>query len=292
MQTSWRHHYIPQFYLKGFTDENNRIEIYDLSTDRIKSKGPFSTKSHFFEEGRNSWITEDEVTDFLEERLYKNLDDDTAKIFEKIRNSNEKKYGISNYDIALLQYFVSNLYWRIPLRDKKIMNLVINKGLSELGLKIFNKSGESIHDDEFEKKIKSDENFIKSMRYLIPAITYPKLFNCDSPLTILPYSTNFPGLCADNPLILRDPEKDDIYLDDFILPLDRNKILIRSKRKVKGVIDQITKIEIDIIVVMQSIKYACSSKLLYLKQIRELKEKYQKVNINLLRNKIFEDLLE
>jgi len=78
MQTSWRHHYIPQFYLKGFTDENNRIEIYDLSTDRIKSKGPFSTKSHFFEEGRNSWITEDEVTDFLEERLYKNLDDDTA----------------------------------------------------------------------------------------------------------------------------------------------------------------------------------------------------------------------
>ena len=29
MEESWRHHYLPQFYIKGFCDENGTITVYN-----------------------------------------------------------------------------------------------------------------------------------------------------------------------------------------------------------------------------------------------------------------------
>ena len=50
---SWRHHYIPQFYLKGFVNDKNTFAIFDKHTNKIKegeisfSLFPNPSSTHF-----------------------------------------------------------------------------------------------------------------------------------------------------------------------------------------------------------------------------------------------------
>ena len=49
-QISWRHHYIPQFYLNGFTSSKGKFKIFDVEKrSLVRSGKDFSTRSFFFE---------------------------------------------------------------------------------------------------------------------------------------------------------------------------------------------------------------------------------------------------
>ena len=80
-QISWRHHYIPQFYLNGFTSKNGNFKIYDIQKKFFIKKGKdFTPRSYFFEEDGNTMITDSGNTDFIEES-FKDIDSKTAEVF-------------------------------------------------------------------------------------------------------------------------------------------------------------------------------------------------------------------
>ncbi|MBN2613502.1 MAG: DUF4238 domain-containing protein [Bacteroidales bacterium] len=152
--TSWRHHFIPQFYLKGFTSNDGLLKIYDIQLGKfIKGGKEFSPESYFFEKDGNSFIIDDNKYDFIED-TYKKIDNNIAEIFNRINNSSaNENYQLNSKDIALLEYFVGIMYWRIPTNYNEIKNIIDRKRIKELGLVLKDKNDELIDDVELENKL-------------------------------------------------------------------------------------------------------------------------------------------
>ena len=85
MSISRKHHYIPKFYLKGFTNESSEFAIYDIKREVLKTN-MFSTKSHFYELDRNTIDTGNEKTDFIEE-FYQKLEDKLKHTFKDLQKA-------------------------------------------------------------------------------------------------------------------------------------------------------------------------------------------------------------
>lgn len=290
-KVSQRHHYLPQFYLKGFTNERGKFKIYDVEKQYfIQSGKEFSTKSYFYEKDGNSVIKDGIKFDTIETEFYKKQDDKISKIFNKIRNNiDEKNFGITDVDIPLLQLFISSLFWRVPTNFDQIRHIISVTELQKLGLVIKSKNDDSvIKDSELECKIKNDPFFFKSIKYIIPYLTYQRLFDCTTPITILRFPKQYPVVCSDNPVIIQNSFCPDIYFDDFIFPLTNNLVLIRSE-KINSILDLI-KIDIDLILLKQAKKYVSCTDEHYI----ELLNKYYDENyssVSELKTSVFNQLL-
>src|SRR5690606_3111425 len=140
---SSRHHYIPQFYLKGFLNKKKTFAIYDKKTDRIKH-GEFHTKSHFFESDRNTIDINGELTDILETKVYKSIDDDAGLLFKEIE---ENGLDFLTFDILFpLKSFISFLHWRIPANDELLEVTIENIDFNDLGLEFITNKDQEPHD--------------------------------------------------------------------------------------------------------------------------------------------------
>lgn len=125
---------------------------------------------------------------------------------------------------------------------------------------------------------------------LTPLATYSTIFNCTSPLTIIPFPPQLPAICSDNPLILRHPDKLDIYNDDFILPLTKDKILIRTQKLKKMIVSNV-KIEIDMLLVAQAKEYICCTDNRYISMLKSVFLNEYKTT-DYLREAIFDKMIE
>ncbi|TFF37714.1 DUF4238 domain-containing protein [Mucilaginibacter psychrotolerans] len=288
MGRSVAHHYLPQFYLKGFTDVAGLFLIYQIRRGAFKMNGKrFSPASHFFVPKDNTVIFGGVEDNFIEES-YSRMESKTAKVFDKIRAVNEG-YDLAETDIPMLQYFAAELFWRLPAQQPVLAKMAETPSLKQLGISLKNKdTGETVDHPEIEQRILQHPNYTKLLRTMMPLMTYPRLFDCKSPVTIFTFPKGLPAICSDNPLILRHPEKLDLYQDDFILPLTENKILIRIK-KLKPRFWSTVKIDIDMLVLLQSNEYACCTDERYPAMLKDLfQKKYQ--STDRLRAGIFESI--
>jgi len=289
-QTSWRHHYIPQFYLNGFTTPENRFRIFNVQSGKfVKNGKEFHPESYFFEKNANTIITKKEKTDFIEKH-YAKVDSRNAEIFNRINQSSpEDKFNISDDDIATLQHFVGVMYWRIPSNYNEVRDIISRKTLKELGLIITNEKNEQITKPELEKRLKSDNNFFKAMKSFFADISYPELFDCNTQLHILSVPNMLSSVCSDNPIICENPSRFRVYTDDFIFPLSSNRIFIRGKKREK--VSAIIKPYIDLIIYKQAKNYVSFTNDNYRKDLDNIFHKLG-YSLNELRKKVFEDIVE
>jgi hypothetical protein len=253
---SWRHHYIPEFYLRGFTNGNGFFKIFDVQRELfLKSGKDFSPESFFFEKNANTVYTKTGADDFLESKFYSRDDHRIAQVFNLIKSNTVKnRFGLTEEHMPLLQHFVSIMYWRLPTNYSQVKYLLETRDLHELGLLLMSKTtGKPVRDDQFENRIKTDQNFFKAIRHLLPYITYKKLLDCRTPLHIQPFPEQFPAICSDNPLIFQKTDFPDVYFDDFIFPLTHNLVFIRGQLNEN--FSPLTKIDVDLITLKQAKKY-------------------------------------
>jgi hypothetical protein len=290
---SWRHHYIPEFYLKGFVNENGTFKIFDVERQEfVKDGKDFTPKTHFFEIDGNTIYTENGPDDFIETKFYSRSDNRIAEIFNRINDATpETRFGLSEEDMPALQHFVSILFWRLPTNYDQIKYLLRTKELHELGLLLKSKeTNEIVKDEEFENKVRNDPNFFKALKHYLPYITYPRLLDCRTPLTIQTFPEQLPALCSDNPVIFMESNLPDIYYDDLILPLTHTHVFIRGNKIREDVLTTI-KIDIDLIVLKQAKKYVSCTDTKYI----ELLNKYYSSNFDSLtelKRKVFDTLIE
>jgi hypothetical protein len=288
--TSWRHHYIPQFYLKGFLNENDKFKIYNTVDEKFIKKGKdFSTESYFFEKDSNTVISNDEKDDFLED-FYGQTDNSISTLFDKIRNSqNLNGFGLTDAEMPALQYFIATLFWRNPKNFHKIKKLVSSSYLKDLGITLRNEKDEIVEDKTFEKQLKDDPNFIKGMKFMIPNITYPRILGCRTPLHIQSFPKGLPSLCSDYPIIFRNQEDPDVYRDDLIFPLTNDLVFIRSS-KINNISTTI-KVEIDLIILKQAMRYVSCTDQTYIYMLQKFyKENYN--NPSELIDHVFSELID
>lgn len=82
---SKRHHYLPEFFIKGFIAPSKQLWVYDKIADKILPF-PKSPKSIFFEWNKNNITIDGNEIDILEKYHYKYIDDIISNQFRLIQN--------------------------------------------------------------------------------------------------------------------------------------------------------------------------------------------------------------
>lgn len=146
--TKKRHHYIPQFYLKGFVDPSNEpfIWVYDKDTGEIirSTARDIAVKRHYFsfvnEQGEKDTDTIEDMTSYMENKTSEIL----RKIFDyKLLKENEKE---------VFALFVADMMIRVP-GYRKQMEILACEGTNTLMKKLaFNKERFESYIKQYEKE--------------------------------------------------------------------------------------------------------------------------------------------
>jgi hypothetical protein len=251
-----KHHYLPQFYLKNFTNGQGQFRIWSVRQGNFKKGGQFfSPASHFFLPDDNTIPTEGLRDNYLEE-FYSSMESRYARILEKIK-AVDQNFGLDPQDVVLLNYFAGELFWRVPSQRPLINDITDIHKLNELGVAVIDKNTMRPLDPvKFAEAFKADPSYFQRLRNVIPATTYWNLMDCKWPGSVKTFPRTFPNICGDNPVILRRPDKPDPFLDDIIFPLTPNKVFFRI-RDMRDVFAPNIKFYIDMLMLMQATEYVC-----------------------------------
>jgi len=224
-----KHHYLPQFYLRGFTNEQGKFLIYSIANRDFKSGGKwFSPASHFFLPDDNFAPTEGWADDYLE-AIYSANESRYARILAKIKSVNQG-FGLDDEDVIWLNYFAGELFWRVPAQRELIRTANSLDQLNQLGVAVIDRrTMRQVHPKQHAEWVKDDPFYFKRLRNVLPATNYWNMVDCHWPCTVKTFTHPFPAICSDNPVILRNPEKADAFLDDLIFPLAPNKVFFRIR---------------------------------------------------------------
>jgi hypothetical protein len=285
---SWRHHYLPQFYLNGFTNESGSFKIYDVENKRFIKKGKdFHPIQYFFEKNANTITINktQESNDKLEDWYSKN-DNSIAETFAKVNAFGAK--NLIDKDIAKLEYFIGSLYWRIPTNFNNLRKLVATKKLRELGIVIRDDLGNIRDDSYLENEFKSNEieAFTKFIKIYYPAIGYYENTMNNVEANVITFIGELPSICSDNPILIQNPTSFRVYRDEYIFPLDNKHIFFRGC--IKPILNTI-KIDIDILTMKQAKKYISCTNVQYLELLESAFQQEYKTIEN-LREHIFSEI--
>jgi len=167
------HHYIPAFYLRGFSDEETLIHVYDKVNKCFLPKS--KPESKFKENNLNNFIHENKIRFTYEEPLYTPLDTKSSKIFNKIRDlSIDRNDELTLEEQFDLLYFISHLYWRSPYSNAGVEEIIKKDGFSNDYFYVKNKvTGKILTDDEIPDIVNSFLNNKENQKLL--KATYPSL---------------------------------------------------------------------------------------------------------------------
>ncbi|MBP1673824.1 MAG: hypothetical protein H6Q25_1639 [Bacteroidetes bacterium] len=261
MNQSKRHHYLPRFYLKGFTNKDGDFFIYDKKKDEIRKSKPDNS---FFEKYRNTGTVKEEKSD-LPEQVLAEFDNRSANVLEKIRNSNFRQNILTPEILYEIRFFIASTFWRIPQTDNLREKIIDDFSFQELGFGIFNKkSGERM--EEAEQTLKDIDLFRKMYSSLLPLVSFMGKYKTQNfnDWRII-HRTNSIHITGDNPLILRDKyENFSSIQQNIIMPLSSQKILACTN-KAPDSFDPVFNLKMDIMILHQSDRFVCSSSEEYLK---------------------------
>ncbi|WPU96413.1 DUF4238 domain-containing protein [Mucilaginibacter sabulilitoris] len=293
MPLSNRHHYIPQFILKGFANSDGKLAVYDRKTKRLW-KNPASTKQVFFEYGRNTFDIKGNTTDFIE-GLYQYVDDNFATVYQRL-TSGDGFRNPSTEDMIQLGMFTGLLYWRVPNTDAENAEYVKSSDLEKLRIKICDKSTGAAAPADVSQQIKNEPAFIEAYRMGRPLMDMLRAAEKFDPGSWhISQSANGQGksLIGDNPLILLNGGLGNIFKEHLIMPLSSNHSVQHLPGSRLNQIQPKMMITIDLLTFLQAELYVCGNDPGYLMAIASmaapLEEKPHLVAV--IQAKLFAELL-
>jgi Protein of unknown function (DUF4238) len=112
---SKRHHYLPQFYLKGFTGEGGLLCIFDRKTNTFRKQQPLNTahEREFYTTINNQGVKSDGI-----ERMFSGLESVACNVISRLntRRTAEWKDEQERVSFAI---FIAYFYTRIPAFDRE-----------------------------------------------------------------------------------------------------------------------------------------------------------------------------
>ena len=230
MSISRRHHYIPQFLIRHFTDEKGFLHVYDKETGEIAQRSP---KAAFFEWNRNTFKIGEKEVDNLE-KVYSELDQEfAANLAEVLSDSKHDSGSLTN-----LLLLATTLKWRTPSSDEEFSRLKQDTVLADLGVQIKPKGPAQESDPENIQRIVNSELFKEGKRLILPVQPFLKADkSIDEDKLITLHDNSYIHRCPDAryPALLGDCgiiEQGNVAYDqiaDFIFPLSSTKTLICKK---------------------------------------------------------------
>lgn len=264
MSISTKHHYIPEFYLKGFTNAKSKFFIYDYSKSKIK-KGEYSPSSHFFEKNRNTVEHEGKTSD-LTEQHYTYSENRHSKLLQKIQSSKLSKLNAD--ELIILQEFVASIFWRIPSNDQLYLEQYFQGPIAKSSHSLISKL---IIPSEVNR-IKNTPAFINSYRPAAAGISVLRNRNSNFLDWKLIYLENSTRICSDNPIIFSKLKVKDPFDSDLLIPLTQCHLLLRTS-KTKLELSEYIGMICDILIFRQGQNYCCCSDKNHLEKVIEMSNK-------------------
>ncbi|MBC3788999.1 DUF4238 domain-containing protein [Spirosoma utsteinense] len=259
---SKKHHYLPEFYIKGFTNTSNHLYVYNKRKDII-SKRPLAPGGIFYEIDANTIEWMGEKNSELEDIHYRQIDDNFSKLITIFRFEEDVNSLFTPENKIALSLFFISLFWRIPVTERLAMHLIKNTTLS------FNRETNNPYLSAIENKgYKDDPSFLKVARAAMFFETVKQLSESSDELAYY-RKIDFPQrtlLLGDFPMLYEKLPMnfDDLYLLDYIFPISSTRIITRTRKELKPMtID--SQIPINLSIIHQSTTYVTSTNYDFLK---------------------------
>lgn len=292
---SVKHHYVPQLYLRGFTADNGRLQVYDKVHNHFKEDKQ-TPKTVCFEKHRNTIRLNGVYTDVVEQ-VYSSIETHLGRFFEHIRNGVSQEELMSNHGINLLKMFVATQFWRMPLVDAIVDDYILNLDLNRFGPRI-SINGKNLGEVEWIKKlIESDKGFRHYFRsFFLPLLTFDarvheRDYSCWRLHTVSPDSKNWNNfLTGDNPLVIESIFDIFKFESRFIFPLSKTQLVTYSPRKANHIsFPPIFSTKLAMVMNAQSAKYLVGANRDYMERVIELQNDiYGAGDVDGLRKELFE----
>lgn len=276
---SSRHHYVPQFLIKKFTDDKGLLYVYDKERDVIL-KQQKSPKSIFFDWDRNTIDFSGAKKDNLES-LYSALDHMLSQDLDNVLKSG----SVTSEQLTSLILLATIQKWRVPNIDKDFNKLKTSLNQEKLGIKISFKGNNSLEAKKMIEHLEKSEIFKASSRTTLPFLPLRKpgkLIELHDN-SFINVNDEFPSLIGDCN-ILEKSNFDVNKIEDFVFSLSSSHTLIFKKGTKKRITNGLFYIQRNLAVIQNSTKYVGCRNLEYLeKQIeifRKVRNEGKLSNIN------------
>ncbi len=281
-QFSIRHHYIPIFLIKEFSNKDGLLYIYDKSKDKILDNLR-SPKSIFFENERNTVKIDDaKKTSLIEDEFYKKLDDTSAKYIKCLQTSKIVPELLSDDNLAQLQFFIINLFWRLPLTDFAAKDLIKRAEINSIGI-----DPEELRKDEGWNKIQRMGLYKETIKQMTNSPTkresiYVKIAEFEEDIFVI----------GDYPLIFKNQlsKFTDLVEDDYFIALSSKRILSSSLKPLVKLTKRMS-LNYNAAIIDQSKKYIASNNLNLLQVSVDFYKVLKEKHIHyFVKNRLFEEL--
>lgn len=291
---SINHHYLPQCYLNGFTDERGKLHVYDKKYTCFK-KDKQTPRTVFFEKHKNTIEFHGESTDKIE-KLYGTFETQFGSFFNSIRNGISSEELISKDGIYLIKLFIAIQFWRMPIMDEFSEYYLDNINLKDYGDRITINKLPLGDVAEISDLLKSDKGFRHYFRcFLLPLLMFDcrvhkKDFKAWKLHNVTPASSNWKNiLTCDNPIIMEDFNKIFSFESKLIFPLSSTQIITYSPNYNKKLnLDALFTSKLSMGFYSQSQQYLAGTERQYMEDIIEIyNSMYGKNGSEQLRRELF-----
>lgn len=254
-QVSHRHHYIPKYFIDGFTNGENLLWVYDKQKDTILKK-PRPSGSLFYEEYRNSVDFGAEQPLPIFEEGYSVLDNLLPAAIRLLISETNKENDIFIELVAHLNVLVIDLFWRNIntdfyfdlLFDYSMLSITVNNQ------KLTKPDIKQLQDQPgFKQLVRM--NLAKTALKHATQKDQDKQFTAE--LIVFPMDQ----LClGDMPFLFKSApiEDNDLINLPALIPVSKRKLLIRNVKQPKAFTLKETQY-LNAILIDESSKYICGA---------------------------------
>lgn len=261
---SKRHHYLPIFYLRGFTDNEDRFHVYDKISGKIlESQKP---DSKYFEKHLNNYKLDGKIQFTMEEPYFTPQDTEAAPLFFKIRNSAYSGDSLTNLEKFQILGFLMSLYWRLPNSNAKAVELMKKEGVSNKYFGFFDGDKQLTDDDlgNIRDAFLNDEQNQRFYKMAIPLTegAMKEIYKLHEHWHLYTLNNDaYPLVIGDDPFLSKNNKFSlDQLLGEVIFPLAGNRLLILSDNA-PPFLDSTLTVMINLAILAQAERYiSCSSK--------------------------------
>jgi hypothetical protein len=228
-QISRRHHYLPEFLLKGFAGNDGKLFVYDKHTGRFW-KNTAVPKQVFYRYNQNTFTIGDEETDFVE-TLYTKFDNDFAPVYDRILQM-PGPVELNIDDTVSVLLFVAVSFYRVPANDETVANYVKSKSPQSLGFRLYNHITNEDIGPEWYKILLQEPSFVESYRIskvLVEIMRLKRDIKLDNWTIAAPTTLKGFGLIGDNPVIMRNAFEENFIDQEMIMPLSKHHVVHHYK---------------------------------------------------------------
>jgi hypothetical protein len=157
MNVSIRNHYLPQFYLKSFTDPEGKFWVYYKDRDEPVRQTPVNTgiEKHMYTIEREDGT----IDDVVEKKMFAPLESEVSPIIKKLT---ESKYNLTDVDKENLSLFLAFMVTRVPR-----------------SIEVIKEIGEALSTHTLKEFVKDEDEVKKAFEHLKGEGKLPKDFTLD-----------------------------------------------------------------------------------------------------------------